>query len=56
MMVVVASNRQLLQKFQEDLACIQAHTLFSNIQQADAVDFNAKKKDSGHQSALRMLV
>ena len=34
------------------MACIQSHTVFSNIQQAGAVDVNAKNKFSGHHAAF----
>ncbi len=37
-------TRPIFQTLQEDRACIQAHTLFSNIQQADAVLTDAKDK------------
>ena len=40
---------------QEDLACVQAYTLFSSMRKSDVSDTNAMKKDSGHQ-AKRMLV
>ena len=38
-------NRQLFQKLQEDLACIQSHTFFNDIHNADAAHINAKRKD-----------